>query len=179
MKANTLRPSHPLLVRHARLDDAPALHAACFPEQEFDLLSGYLAWCLEGATHPTRLVALVEGHIVAHAELMAREGGQWAELSSLVVNRAWRGGSIGQRVVRAVARLARRWGCQELRLQVETDQAALIELYQTWGFVRRGLPLAGRCWLVLALPEAGPFFSPLSKPLAEIDLDGEQPLSVE
>lgn len=179
MKATPLHPSRPLLVRHARLDDAPALHSACFPKQEFDLLRGYLAWCLEAGSHPTRLVALVGEELVAHVELMPRQGSQWAELSSLVVSHPWRRLGIGQRLLRAVVRLARRWGCRELRLQVETNQATLIEVYQAWGFVRRGLPLAGRCWLVLALPDVGSCYAHLPKPLAHLDIDGEQPLSVE
>lgn len=141
----------PLLVRVARLEDAEALHDACFPDQAHDWVLDYLHWCLAAPGRPTRLVAWLGEELVAHVELTPRQGGAWAELSSLVVAEPWRRQGIGQRVVQAAVRLARRWGCAQVRLQVASRAKRLLALYRRWGFYQRGAPLAGYCWLALDL----------------------------
>ncbi len=146
----------PLIVRHARLDDSIALHAVCFPEQPLEWVTDYLAWCLAAPERPTRLVALLDEVIVAHAELMPRQNGAWAELSALTVAGTRRGEGIGPRLVRAVVRVAQRWGCGEVRLQVEADAAVWLEVYQRWGLAPRGAPLAGRRWLAIARARSPP-----------------------
>lgn len=146
----------PLLVRHARPSDAVALHAACFPDESAERVADYLGWCLGAPGRPTRLVGFLGGELVSHAELVPRQGGRWAELSSLVVRAPLRGLGLGRRTVRAVVRLARRWGCEELCLQVVERETGLVAMYGRWGFQPRGRPLNGRRWLVLPIPATEP-----------------------
>jgi GNAT superfamily N-acetyltransferase len=150
--------TQPLLVRFARMEDAKALHAACFPEQTFDWVADYLRWCLEAPERPARLVAWLNNKLVAHVELARRQDGSWAELSSLIVQESQRRQGIGHRLVAAAVRLANQWGCDEVRLQVLEHDEELIQMYSDWGFRLRGRPLGGYCWLTLAIspPEPEP-----------------------
>jgi GNAT superfamily N-acetyltransferase len=144
--------TRPLLVRAARITDAAALHRFCFPKQPFDQLLDYLEWCLAESHRPTRLVALDDVTLVGHVEVTLRHHtSRWAEVSSLVVASARRGEGIGRRLVGAAQRLARRWGCSELRLQVAAREHGLIAMYQQWGFTSRGLPINGYMWMSLPL----------------------------
>ncbi|MBA3530897.1 MAG: GNAT family N-acetyltransferase [Ardenticatenales bacterium] len=153
---DTLRLTQPLLIRHVRPDEAVALHTACFPDQSLDWVEDYLAWCLAAPGRPARLIAILGSRIVAHVEITPRQNGAWAELSSLVVAEQERRHGIGRRVVSGAVRLARRWGCQEIRLQVDVRKEALISMYRRWGFRLTGLPIAGRRWLLLPIPESQP-----------------------
>lgn len=150
--------TRPLLVRFARLEDAKALHAACFPEQTFDWVADYLRWCLEAPERPARLVAWLNHQLVGHLELARRQDGSWAELSSLIVKDSQRRKGIGRRMCGAAVRLASQWGCHEVRLQVLEHDQELIKMYSTWGFSMRGRPLGGYCWLTLPIspPEPEP-----------------------
>jgi GNAT superfamily N-acetyltransferase len=129
------------------MEDAKALHAACFPEQTFDWVADYLRWCLEAPERPARLVAWLNHEFVGHLELTRRQDGSWAELSSLIVKESQRGQGIGHRLVGAALRLANRWDCHEVRLQVLENEKKLINMYSNWGFRMRGRPLGGYCWL--------------------------------
>lgn len=142
----------PLLIRTARITDGAALHRFCFPRQPLDQLLDYLEWCLAETHRPTRLVALDDVTLVGHVEVTLRHHTtQWAEVSSLVVASARRGEGIGRRLVGAAQRLARRWGCNQLRLQVAARDHGLIAMYQEWGFTSRGLPINGYLWMSLPL----------------------------
>lgn len=156
----TLAPTHithPLLIRTARISDAAALRRACFPRQPLDQLLDYLEWCLAQENRPTRLVALDDMNLVGHVEVTLRQHTTcWAEVSSLVVASARRGEGIGRRLVGAAQRLARRWGCSELRLQVASREQGLIAMYQQWGFSSRGLPINGYLWMTLSLEVEAP-----------------------
>lgn len=153
---DALRLTHPLLIRHARLEDSVALHAACFADQALDWVEDYLAWCLAEPRRPARLIAFLDGRLVAHVELAPRQGGRWAELSSLVVSESERRLGIGRRLVGAAIRLVRRWECSEIRLQVDVRQELLISMYRRWGFRLVGVPMAGHRWLHLDIPQAVP-----------------------
>jgi GNAT superfamily N-acetyltransferase len=157
MTTAPLQIARPLLIRAARLSDAAALRRACFPKQPFDQLLDYLEWCLAQENRPTRLVALDEVTLVGHVEVTLRHHStDWAEVSSLVVASARRGEGIGRRLVGAAQRLARRWNCTELRLQVAAREHGLIAMYQQWGFTSRGLPINGFLWMTLPLTVAEP-----------------------
>jgi GNAT superfamily N-acetyltransferase len=150
--------TRPLLVRFARMEDAKALHAACFPEQTFDWVADYLRWCLDAPERPARLVAWLNHELVGHLELARRQDGSWAELSSLIVKESHRGKGIGHRMVRAAVRLVNQWDCHEVRLQVLENDQELINMYSNWGFRLRGRPLGGYCWLThpISPPEPQP-----------------------
>lgn len=150
--------TRPLLVRFARMEDAKILHAACFPKQTLDWVADYLRWCLEAPERPARLVAWFNNKLVGHLELARRQDGSWVELSSLIVRESHRRQGIGHRMVAAALRLARQWGCHEVRLQVLEHDEKLIKMYSDWGFRRRGRPLGGYSWLTLPIspPEPEP-----------------------
>ncbi|MGB0387648.1 MAG: GNAT family N-acetyltransferase [Ardenticatenaceae bacterium] len=160
----TIHLAQPLLIRFARLGDAAALHAACFPGQSYDSVVDYLRWCLEGPARPARLIAIRDGQLVAHIEVTPRQNGTWAEISHLVVAEPFRGEGIGHRVVGAAVRLARRLGCNEIRVQLLANEIKRMNKYRDWGFFLHGLPLAGYCWLALPvslLPISGYLMPPI------------------
>ena len=146
---NNIRLAQPLLIRFARLEDAHALHTSCFPEEGYDSVEDYLRWCLDSPERPARLIAVLDGYLVAHVELTSRQNGTWAEISHLVVSEPFRQQNLAPRVIGAAVRLARRWGCSEIRLQVPVEDQERMNNYQRWGFYVRGFPLAGYCWLAL------------------------------
>lgn len=137
----------------ARLDDAADLHAACFPDEPIEWVMDYLAWCLNGPDRPTRLVVLLRGHLVGQVEVMRRQDGRWVELSNFIVSEAIRRQGIGWRVAGAAVRLARRWGCKEVRLQVQVPNDDLMAMYRKWGFQPHGASLNGRQWFALAISD--------------------------
>ncbi len=153
---NRLRLTRPLLVRQARLDDAADLHSTCFPDQPLQWVADYLAWCLEAPDRPARLVALLRGHLVAQMELTRRQNGEWAEISNFIVSEALRRQGIGWRVAGAAVRTAQRWGCREVRLQVQLPNEELTEMYRHWGFHPLGTPLNGRQWFTLPIARENP-----------------------
>ncbi len=77
-------------------------------------------------------------HCLGSAVLFFRKGSIVARLYSLATLPAARGQGVGAALLEAVAAAARRRGSHALRLEVRTDNAAAIALYERQGFHRIG-----------------------------------------
>jgi ribosomal protein S18 acetylase RimI-like enzyme len=72
------------------------------------------------------------------AVLFFRKGSGVARLYSLAIQPEARGKGVGAGLLEAAARAAGRRGCRALRLEVRSDNARAIRLYERQGFRRIG-----------------------------------------
>nr|WP_108471258.1 GNAT family N-acetyltransferase [Rhodanobacter thiooxydans] len=86
------------------------------------------------------LVASANHHLfLGSAVLFFRKRSTVARLYSLATAPETRGQGVGAALLAAVADAARRRGARVLKLEVRTDNAAAIRLYERHGFRRSGL----------------------------------------
>ncbi|WP_201313242.1 GNAT family N-acetyltransferase [Dyella sp. EPa41] len=72
------------------------------------------------------------------AVVFFRKGTKVARLYSIATHAEARGKGVGSALLEASEQLARRRGCQVLRLEVRTDNDVAIRLYERLGYVRIG-----------------------------------------
>lgn len=72
------------------------------------------------------------------AVLFFRKGSTVARLYSLATQTEARGKGVGSSLLEAAAHAAKRRGCRALRLEVRTDNAIAISLYERLGYQRIG-----------------------------------------
>ena len=82
------------------------------------------------------LVAEHAGSLLGCALLFFRRGSRGARLYSIAVAHGARGRGVGAALLAAAEREARGRGCASLRLEVRTDNAAAIALYERRGYAR-------------------------------------------
>lgn len=85
------------------------------------------------------LVAEERGLVLGVALLFFRHEGRSARLYSIAVNHAARGRGLGAALLDAAEHEARERGCSYVRLEVRTDNAQAISLYEKRGYERREL----------------------------------------
>lgn len=72
------------------------------------------------------------------AVVFFRKGSRVARLYSIATHAQARGKGVGSALLQSVEAHARRHGCTELRLEVRTDNAAALSLYERLGYRRIG-----------------------------------------
>lgn len=124
------------IIRLARLEDAKALHRHCYPEQCYEDVRDYLAWCLRQAEKGRilRLVAEIEGQAVGNVQLTV--WGQDGEVGSLVVSEGFRQRGVARRLVTAVVEEAKQRELATLEIGAFQGDAAVIAFYERLGFQR-------------------------------------------
>lgn len=138
-------------IRPAAMDDAEALHRACFPQEDPTFVREYLAFCLSHAGI-TRLVAEVSGQVVGNAELVCR--GEYGEIGGLSVAPAFRRQGVARALLGALLGQARELGLRELEMYAVEGEDWLVGFYYRAGFLPAGkkrLPLANDGVEVLCL----------------------------
>jgi ribosomal-protein-alanine N-acetyltransferase len=80
------------------------------------------------------LVAMREYRLAGAAMLFFRRGGRVARLYSIAVAASERGNGIGEALLAAAERAARKRGCRRLRLEVRSDNAGARRLYERHGY---------------------------------------------
>lgn len=132
----------PLLYRLAAPADLPNL--LCLEEECFeqDRLSARSFRRLIGAPSAILLVAERAGELLGYALLLLRQGSDGARLYSLAISRRARGQGLGGALLERCERQARARGCRRLRLEVRTDNASAIGLYERSGYVRFACSMA-------------------------------------
>ncbi len=80
-----------------------------------------------------------EGMLAGELVMLYRRGTRSARIYSLLVHPLYRGRGIGQLLLGAAERAARRRACQVIRLEVRPDNISAMRLYQKTGYtvVRR------------------------------------------
>lgn len=109
------------------------LEEACF---EQDRISGRSFRRLIGAPSAILLVAERDGGLLGYALLLLRRGSEIARLYSLAISRQARGQGLGAALLERCEEQAWARGCRRLRLEVRTDNASAIGLYERSGYVR-------------------------------------------
>ena len=84
-------------------------------------------------------VATQRAAVVGALILLGRRDSAWARIYSVVVDPALRGRGLGQRLVRAAEREARRRGACGVSLEVRADNAAARALYARLGYAQAAL----------------------------------------
>ena len=84
------------------------------------------------------LVATTQHQLLGSAVLFFRKGSHFARLYSLATESAARGRGVGRALLDAIICDVRQRGCSALNLEVRTDNAAAIALYERAGFSRTG-----------------------------------------
>jgi len=126
----------PLLYRLAApadLSNLLGLEEACF---EQDRISARSFRRLIAAPSALVLVAEGEGELLGYALVLLRRGSGIARLYSLAISRRARGQGLGGALLQRCEEQARARGCRRLRLEVRTDNASAIGLYERSGYVR-------------------------------------------
>jgi ribosomal-protein-alanine acetyltransferase len=80
------------------------------------------------------LVARRDGRLAGYALLLTRRNSRAARLYSLAVAPDSTGGGLGSRLLAAAEAAALERGAESLRLEVRTDNAAAIRLYERHGY---------------------------------------------
>ncbi|HET6906809.1 MAG TPA: GNAT family N-acetyltransferase [Rhodanobacteraceae bacterium] len=83
------------------------------------------------------LVAEERGRVLGGALLFFRRGARSARLYSIAIAHGARGQGLGKALLEAAEREARKRGSTAMRLEVRTDNAAAIALYEKRGYLRR------------------------------------------
>lgn len=124
-------------MRHARPPDLDALVALEEASFDHDRVSRVQFRRHIGSDSAVVLVAEERGRVLGAALLFFRHGAKAARLYSIAVTRAARGQGLGAALLEACEREARKRGCSAMRLEVRTDNASAMALYEKRGYVRR------------------------------------------
>lgn len=123
-------------IRRARAGDLDALVALEEAVFDYDRMSRRQYRHHLASTKALVMVAS-DGRILLGCGLVfLRRGSRLARLYSLASAPAARGRGVGARLLTALLRAARANGCTRMRLEVRTDNAAAIGLYERRGFRR-------------------------------------------
>jgi ribosomal protein S18 acetylase RimI-like enzyme len=124
-----------LLLRPVTLDDAPALHEACWPDQKLPDVQLRVQSILNAAGVRERAwgyVATIGGEIVGFGQMTG--WGLRGEISNLVVHADWRSKGIGTTIIRRLIGLARENDLSEIEIGVAESNPRAMALYRRLGF---------------------------------------------
>lgn len=127
-----------LCVRRARPDDLDALLLLEQRSFSSDRLSRRQYRRHLDSASARVLVAVDAQQLLGACVLFFRRRSQLARLYSLAIQPELRGRGVGRALLDASVAAAREHACLALRLEVRTDNAPAIKLYQQAGFVRIG-----------------------------------------
>lgn len=131
---NAAAPSR-TVIRRLCEGDAWALRRACYPDTPLEEVQEYVRWCLHPSRQGwiTRLVAEVDGEVVANAQLTV--WGQVGEIGSVGVAPAYRRQGLARQLIEALVAEAQARGLVELEIWVRQDQPAIEDFYRRLGFL--------------------------------------------
>jgi ribosomal protein S18 acetylase RimI-like enzyme len=124
-------------IRRARLSDLDALVALEQASFDHDRVSRSQLRRHVGSPSAAVLVAEERGQVLGAALLFFRRGSAIARLYSIAIAQAARGRGLGATLLGTCEREAGKRGCSAMRLEVRTDNASAIALYERHGYLRR------------------------------------------
>ncbi|MCE8020597.1 GNAT family N-acetyltransferase [Halomonas sp. MCCC 1A11036] len=122
----TLRQAHP--------QDLGALYRLEQVAFSSDRFSRRQLWHLLNRAHAETLVADDEERLMGYGTLLFRRGSRRARLYSFCVHPQARGSGLGRQLLEALERVAIRYDCTALGLEVRVDNRAALGLYRRMGF---------------------------------------------
>jgi ribosomal protein S18 acetylase RimI-like enzyme len=129
-------PATDIVLRTARESDLPALVALEEATFDYDRMTAAQYRRHLASRSAVLLVAVRARELLGSALLFLRAGSRVARLYSIATAAAARGLGIGRTLLARVERTAARRGCATLRLEVRTDNATAIALYERHGYRR-------------------------------------------
>jgi [ribosomal protein S18]-alanine N-acetyltransferase len=121
-------------LRRASPADAPTLIAMETSAFAGDRLSSRSLRRHIASSTADMVIATCKGAIAGYALAFYRKGSTIARLYSIAVDAPHRGKGLSARLTGDLETRARRRGCDRLRLEVRTDNAAAIRAYERQGF---------------------------------------------
>ena len=128
----------PVTVRKAVIEDLDAIMDLEMQSFDHDRLSRRSLRHLLTSSSASCLVAEKDGRIVGYTALLFRQGTAVARLYSIAVDPNHRRKGIGPALIKAVEAEAFGHDCLFLRLEVRSDNAAAIALYESRGYRQFG-----------------------------------------
>ena len=125
------------VIRRARLSDLDALVALEQASFDHDQVSRAQFRRHIASASAAVLVAEAAGQVLGAALLFFRRGAKSARLYSIAIVHTARGRGLGAALLEAAEREACKRGCRAMRLEVRTDNAPAIALYEKHGYLRR------------------------------------------
>jgi [ribosomal protein S18]-alanine N-acetyltransferase len=125
-------------VRDARLQDVPDLERIESAAFKMDRMSRRSLHRHVQSPTADVLVACHDRQAVGYAVVFYRRSTPVARLYSIATLPAARGKGVARALLRASERSARRRGCSAMRLEVRTDNAPAIRLYELEGYAPFG-----------------------------------------
>ena len=129
----------PSTVRRATRRDLPALVALEQGVFDYDRLSARQYRRHLDSDSALILIGETSRQLAGTAVAFFRSGSDIARLYSIAVAPEARGRGLGEALVAAVERAARRRGCARMRLEVRMDNPAAQRLYERLGYRRIGV----------------------------------------
>lgn len=122
------------MVRHATPADLPAIEAIETAVFEGDRLSRRSLRYFLAANTATMLVLAFNDHVAGYSLVALRKGSARGRLYSLALDPSEHGRGLGRFLLGASERAAKARGATSMRLEVRTDNAAAIMLYEKNGY---------------------------------------------
>ena len=126
----------PARIRRAKPCDLDALVALENASFDHDRVSRAQFRRHIASTSAEVLVAEQHGQVLGAAMSFFRRGAKAARLYSIAIAHAARGQGLGAALLQAAEHEVRRRGCAAIKLEVRTDNASAIALYEKHGFRR-------------------------------------------
>lgn len=127
---------HPLRIRRAAPADLDALLALEQSSFDHDRVSRAQWRRHLASASAAALIAETQDYLIGCALLFFRRGSRNARLYSIAIAQAARRHGIGEILLKAAEAEARKRDCTSMRLEVRTDNAAAIALYEKHGYAR-------------------------------------------
>jgi ribosomal protein S18 acetylase RimI-like enzyme len=123
-----------MMVRPATAADLPAIEAIESAVFESDRLSRRSLRYFLSASSAMMIVLAFHDHVAGYSLIALRKRSVRARLYSIALDPAEQGRGLGRFLLRASERAAKAHGARFMRLEVRTDNAAAIALYEKNGY---------------------------------------------
>jgi ribosomal-protein-alanine N-acetyltransferase len=127
-----------MMVRPATPADLPAIEAIESAVFEIDRLSRRSLRYFLAANTAMMLVLAFNDHVAGYSIIARRKGSSRARLYSIALDPTEHGRGLGRFLLGASERAAKAHGASFMRLEVRTDNASAIALYEKNGYRRFG-----------------------------------------
>ncbi|MDE0011638.1 MAG: GNAT family N-acetyltransferase [Candidatus Poribacteria bacterium] len=125
-------------VRSAEENDAPHLHAYCFPEKTGEQVAEELRTDLETGNGTYRLVAEASGYPIGQVTVKHSPiNPEIAQVGNLAVAGPFRQLGVADHLMGAAEATATANGVKSLEVELAPSEASVIQRYKDWGFIEK------------------------------------------
>lgn len=127
-------PPSAIHLRDARLEDAPAIQRALFPDRPLPVVKEMLSYAFQLRREGRGVVAVaeVDGEVRAAAQLSIRDDG--GEIHDMIVAEGWRERGLGRALIGYLIGAARGRKVRRLEIAAASSNARALSLYERLGF---------------------------------------------